>query len=424
MDEQLAKKIDNTEANAGDWPQVRTAKKHGSGVFAKGVPDGNGWGMLLIGQEGELSPITLSDGAVLGSASTDARLEGGGIGAEHARVSIRADGCYLEDLGTDGGTYVNGVRAKRISLSHGDVVRFGERLAIFIERDLSAYEGPVVETDGLLAGPRQRATWVAPIVELAKSGACVCIDGSAGTGKRTMARMAAKAREALGEIITIEGKSAETAAFPKTSRPQTWVVFDAEKLPRAQQLDLVHALDNTPGATIIATVGQRFERAASDGKLAPWFASLFSGKRVTITPLDGRCEDIPALVIAFAKTQGIDRERLSTELLEALTRSGWPGGVPQLQAALMQAATATAADEMILPRAIMSSLVRPSRTAISLPPSNDPALARARLEDALAKSNGSVASAARSLGMSRQAIYREAERLGIDIPLVRRGPAA
>jgi transcriptional regulator with GAF, ATPase, and Fis domain len=55
------------------------------------------------------------------------------------------------------------------------------------------------------------------------------------------------------------------------------------------------------------------------------------------------------------------------------------------------------------------------RTKPSLPPSTDPGLARARLEDALARANGSVASAARSLGMSRQAIYREADRLGLDI---------
>ena len=54
------------------------------------------------------------------------------------------------------------------------------------------------------------------------------------------------------------------------------------------------------------------------------------------------------------------------------------------------------------------------RLSISLP-AELAALARARLEDALARANGSVASAARALGMSRQAIYREADRLGLDI---------
>ncbi|MEP7120728.1 MAG: helix-turn-helix domain-containing protein, partial [Byssovorax sp.] len=90
------------------------------------------------------------------------------------------------------------------------------------------------------------------------------------------------------------------------------------------------------------------------------------------------------------------------------------GGVPQLEATLVAATEAT--PEGPLPVAsVAGSLVRAIRIKPSLPPSADPALARARLEDALARANGSVASAARSLGMSRQAIYREADRLGLDI---------
>jgi transcriptional regulator with GAF, ATPase, and Fis domain len=50
-----------------------------------------------------------------------------------------------------------------------------------------------------------------------------------------------------------------------------------------------------------------------------------------------------------------------------------------------------------------------------LPAADDPALARERLVDALAKANGSIASAARTLGMSRQAVYREAQRLGLEL---------
>ena len=46
---------------------------------------------------------------------------------------------------------------------------------------------------------------------------------------------------------------------------------------------------------------------------------------------------------------------------------------------------------------------------------DDPALARERLVDALSKSSGSIASAARTLGMSRQAVYREAQRLGLEV---------
>ena len=116
----------------------------------------------------------------------------------------------------------------------------------------------------------------------------------------------------------------------------------------------------------------------------------------------------------IAERRQIEAGRLSAELLEALVRAGWPGGVPQLEATLVAAAEATREGPVPL-GAIAERLTRPSSPAPSLPPASDPSLARARLEDALARASGSVASAARSLGMSRQAIYREADRLGLNI---------
>jgi hypothetical protein len=416
MNEQQALRVNSAVANTeASYTQSQNQKEYRSGVFAKGRRDGSGWGLVLVGFDGELWPVTLMDGAVIGSASRDAMIEGKGIAAEHARVNVRADGCYLEDLGTPDGTYVDGVRARRIGLSHGDVVRMGEKIGVFVERDLSTYAGPIARTGSLVHGPRQRKEWIDPILDLAKSGSCVCIEGGSGTGKRTMARLAAAVREAAGEIVVVDGRADAKPQIPAGVRPMTWLVLDADRLPRPQQLEIAHAVGRTNGVAVIATVGQPLDRAVGDGKLAPWFASLFSGKRVTITPLEHRREDIPAIVRDIAERRSIPLEKISAELLETLVRAGWPGGVPQIEATLVAAAEATPADEPIHYAAVGASLSRASRTKPSLPPATDPSLARARLEDALARANGSVASAARSLGMSRQAIYREAERLGLDI---------
>ncbi|MDI1475653.1 FHA domain-containing protein [Polyangium sp. y55x31] len=413
MNEQQAALRINSASNTEAVSQAQ--KEHRSGVFAKGRRDGSGWGLVLVGFNGELSPITLTDGAVIGSASRDAHVEGAGIAPEHAKVSVRADGCYVEDLGTPDGTFVDGVRARRIGLSHGDVVRLGSRIGVFVERDLSAYGGTIMRTGPLVHGPRQRKDWIDPILDLVKSGSCVCIEGGPGTGKRTMAKLAAAVREGVGDIVTVDGRAEGKPTIPAGIRPMTWVVLDADRLPRPQQLEIAHAVGRTSGVSVIATVGQPLDRAVGDGKLAPWFASLFSGKRVTITPLEHRREDIAAIVQDIAERRGIELSRITPELLESLVRAGWPGGVPQLEATLVSAAEVAGADGAILPSSIASSLARASRTKPSLPPATDPSLARARLEDALARANGSVASAARSLGMSRQAIYREAERLGLDI---------
>jgi pSer/pThr/pTyr-binding forkhead associated (FHA) protein len=412
MNEQQALRVNTVETTS---QATQAQKEYRSGVFAKGRRDGSGWGLVLIGFNGELTPINLTDGAVMGASARDAKVEGPGVSAEHARVSVRADGCYIEDLSTAEGTFVDGVKARRIGLSHGDVVRLGSQLAIFAERDLSAYAGSVVRTGSLVHGPRQRKEWIDPILDLVKSGSCVCIEGNPGTGKRTMAKIAAAVREAVGDVVTVDGRAEGKPQIPAGVRPMTWVVLDADRLPRPQQLEIAHAVGRTSGVTVIATVSQPLDRAVGDGKLAPWFASLFSGKRIAITPLEHRREDIPAIVKDIAERKGIALERITPEFLEAVVRSGWPGGVPHIETALTTAAEAAGPDGSLAVNAISSSLMRANRIKPSLPPATDPSLARARLEDALARANGSVASAARSLGMSRQAIYREAERLGLDI---------
>lgn len=414
MNEQ-ALRVQNADANVEASHFTQTQKEISSGIFAKGRRDGSGWGLVLVGFDGELKPIMLTDGAVVGTASKDAPIEGKGIAAEHVRVSVRADGCYLEDLGAADGTHVNGVRARRIGLSHGDVVRLGETLGIFVEHDLTTYAGPTLHTGSLVHGPRQRKTWIDPIFDLVKNGSSVCIEGAPGTGKRTMARLAAALREGSGEVVVVDGSAEGKPAVPAGVRPMTWVVLEADKLPRPQQLEIAHAVGRTNGVVVIATVSQPLDRAVADGKLAPWFGSMFSGKRIAITPLEHRREDLPSIIRDIAERHNIALDRITPELLDALVRAGWPGGVPQLESTLVSAAESTDANAPIDFATVTSTLARSARAKPSLPHAADPALARARLEDALARANGSVASAARSLGMSRQAIYREAERLGLDI---------
>lgn len=413
MNEQ-ALRVQSADANV-DASHFHTQKEISSGIFAKGRRDGNGWGLVLVNFDGDLKPVLLTDGAIVGTASKDTPIEGKGVASEHVRVNVRADGCYLEDLETPGGTHVNGVRARRIGLSHGDVVRLGETIGIFVEQDLATYAGPTQRTGSLVHGPRQSKTWIDPIFELVKNGSSVCIEGATGTGKRTIARLAAALRESAGDVVIVDGSSEGKSAVPTGVRPMTWVVLEADRLPRSQQLEIAHAVGRTNGSIILATISQPLDRCVADGKLAPWFGSMFSGKRVAITPLENRREDLPSIIRDIAERHHIALDRIGPELLDALVRAGWPGGVPQLESTLVTAAASANPDAPIDFATVTSTLTRAASAKHSLPHAADPSLARARLEDALTRANGSVAAAARSLGMSRQAIYREAERLGLDI---------
>ena len=409
MSEQQAMRTQTAQTHEGT-----PAGKERSGVFAKSRGDAGGWGLVLVDIGREPRTVALTDGAVIGSASREAKLEGNGIAPEHARVMVRSDGCYMEDLGGSGGTFVGGVRARRINVAHGDVVRLGDQLAIFVERELVGYAGPVSKAGSLLHGPKQRKDWIDPVLDLVRSGSSVCIEGPPGVGKRTLAKLAAATREGAGEICTVDGRTEVKAATVAGARPTTWLVLDVDRLPRPVQLEIAHAVGRASGVTVIATCSQPLDRALADGRVAPWFASLFSGKRIAIPSLDARREDIPAIVRDIADRRGIDPARIGPSFLEAIVRAGWPGGVPQLEAAIVGAAEAAGSGPLTV-EPIAQALSRPTRIKPSLPPATDPALARARIEDALARANGSVASAARTLGMSRQAIYREADKLGLDI---------
>jgi hypothetical protein len=413
MNEQQALRVNGADTSAASTPFTQSQKEYRSGVF-KARKDGGGWGLLLVDLFEPPQAVALADGIVVGSASHDARVDGPGVSDEHIRVTVRSDGCYFEDLSSRDGMFVDGVRARRIGVLHGDVVRLGQRLAIFVERDLSSYVGPLARTGALIHGPKQCKDWIDPVLDLARNGSSVCIEGGPGTGKRTLARLAAAIREAVGEIVTVDGQADGKSTLSPGLRPATWLVLDADKLQRAQQQEIAHAVGRTHGVAVIATTSQPLDRAASDGRIAPWFATIFAGKRIAVPSLESRREDIPAIVASIADRRGIALSRFTPEFLEAILRAGWPGGVPQLEDVIIAAADACP-DSTLSVAPVAASLVRASRAKPSLPPASDPALARARLEDALARANGSVASAARSLGMSRQAIYREAERLGYDI---------
>lgn len=425
MNEQTVLRVDVPETTA---TAVQT--EYRSGIHARRRDTAGGWGLVLIGIDQQPRIVSLTDGAVIGTAGRDAQIEGSGVAPEHARINVRSDGCYVEDLGTREGTFVNGVRARRIGVMHGDVVRLGHQLAVFVERDLVLYEGAPSRLGALVHGPKQRRDWIDPVLDLVKGGSSVCIEGSPGVGKRTLARLAAATREAVGEIAVVDGGAEgkpvismfdagapdQQGAAPVATgvRPMTWLVLEADRLPRPQQLEVAHSVGRANGVLIIATTTQPLDRATGDGRIAPWFASIFSGKRITIPSLDMRREDVPLIARDIAERHGIARDRFTPDLLEALVRAGWPGGAPQLESTIVAAAQA-AGEGPLAVASIADSLSRGPRVKPNLPPATDPSLARARLEDALARANGSVASAARALGMSRQAIYREADRLGLDI---------
>jgi DNA-binding NtrC family response regulator len=100
---------------------------------------------------------------------------------------------------------------------------------------------------------------------------------------------------------------------------------------------------------------------------------------------------------------------LSPEAERALVRHAWPGNVRELQNAIRRACLLSP-DPLIA----ASSLNLPAAAGA---PREEPAIDRTALEQALERVNGVVAHAARDLGLTRQALYRRMEKLGLKTDL-------
>ena len=130
---------------------------------------------------------------------------------------------------------------------------------------------------------------------------------------------------------------------------------------------------------------------------------------IHVPPLRERRDDIVPLAQAFLasalRTTRTPATRFSDEARKALASYDWPGNVRELQNRV-QRAVVTAASEII------------SAAEVGLPVgghSPPPLLDSEKLEieQLLLHSSGSVSTVAKSLGISRQALYRKMERLGI-----------
>ena len=123
-----------------------------------------------------------------------------------------------------------------------------------------------------------------------------------------------------------------------------------------------------------------------------------------LPPLARRPDDILPLAEHFmgnAKT-------LDASAVRALQRHAWPGNVRELKN-VMQRACLLAKGDSITP----GDLGLPAASAED----GEPAPDRRAIEEALARHAGVVAQAAAELGVSRQALYRRMERLGISRPV-------
>jgi DNA-binding NtrC family response regulator len=123
---------------------------------------------------------------------------------------------------------------------------------------------------------------------------------------------------------------------------------------------------------------------------------------IAVPPLRQRREDVLPLAETFLEKSG---KRLDDAAKNALLAHDWPGNVRELQNRVRRAMALSAGDTIASPD--LGFGAAGEEQIEQLP------FERTQVEAALLNANGSVSRAAEALGMSRQALYRRMEKLGI-----------
>jgi DNA-binding NtrC family response regulator len=129
---------------------------------------------------------------------------------------------------------------------------------------------------------------------------------------------------------------------------------------------------------------------------------------IHVPPLRERREDVLPIAESFlvaARKSSSRGLRLSADARDALVAYDWPGNIRELQNRI-QRATVTAAGDILSAADLGLSTDRPPAAA---PVHGE----KEQIENVLRDAGGNVSDAAKAVGVSRQALYRKMQRLGI-----------
>ena len=152
---------------------------------------------------------------------------------------------------------------------------------------------------------------------------------------------------------------------------------------------------------VIAATNANLREAIREGRFREDLFYRLNVIELEIPALSQRRDDIPVLARHFLQPGFV----LTAEAERALTQYPWPGNVRELQNVMRRAC--------LLAREPKIGVADLSLPAVAAPSAEEPAHDRATIEQALSRAQGVVAQAARELGLSRQALYRRMEKLGL-----------
>jgi transcriptional regulator with GAF, ATPase, and Fis domain len=363
----------------------------------------------------------------------------------HAEIRAHHGRYRLHDLESRNGTYVNGKRVNGVhALEPGDVIRVGATLLLYArmsderEDDAETARTLIGESDAI-AGVRRGISLVAG------QKRAVIITGETGTGKELAAQALHERSGRSGELVAVNcgafaddllaselfghvrgaftGAAADRKGLFRAANGGTLFLDEVGEMPRELQPKLLRVLevgrvrpvgasDEVPvDVAIVAATNRDLIADVREGRFRSDLYARLAQWPLHLPPLRERREDIPWLLVHLLRRCGVEGRTTTFALTEALLTHPWPHNVRGLYNALSIAALASPPTgpldlmpEVTLAldgaRALASPDARPGEKGTATMPSADV------VKQALEKARGSVAAAARSLGCSRQQLYR------------------
>ena len=226
------------------------------------------------------------------------------------------------------------------------------------------------------------------------------------------------------ELIEAELFGAEAGAFTSAVRARegrfeaadggTLFLDEIGNLPPAGQMKLLRVLETGEferlGSTRTRKVKVRVISATNadlsvmirEGRFREDLFYRLNTIEIPLPPLTDRPDDILPLAEHFLDDDAV----LSDEARDAMLAYAWPGNVRELKNTIDRAKLLCGRDEITTEHLGLPSIAPVASRSLDDPP-------REAVEDALKRAGGVISRAARTLGLSRQALYRRMQRYGI-----------
>jgi transcriptional regulator with PAS, ATPase and Fis domain len=340
---------------------------------------------VVIGRGDERRAERFVDGDL---ATLDARVPG--LAPQHARLVRVGNGWAIEDLGSESGTVVNGVRVDCAVLAPDDIVELGHTLFRVLS-GVATPEGTAEDLEAAAASEGVLATLDPTLTrrmemsaKLATSSVPLLLLGESGTGKEVAARWLHGKTGRNGPFVAVNCGAIPTmlvesqlfghvkGAFSGALRDEPGLIRAAEggtlfldeigELPKTSQAALLRVLQEREvvpvGATrpvrvdfrLLAATNAPLGEMVERGEFRRDLLARIAGMTVVLPSLRERRFDVGMLVATLLRRLAGDRAGAMTftpEAGRALLSYEWPFNVRELEQSLATCVALNGADGVV-----------------------------------------------------------------------------